>query len=119
MSTNRPTDRRPGTLFLVTRGRTSGQVRRNGLYYIEDGTAYVVVASNAGADEDPGWWRNLQADPEAGVEIGGRTTSIRARPATDEEAARLLPRLDAVNSEFAVYRARTRRPMPVVILERR
>ena len=68
-----------GTLFLLSTGRRSGAVRRNGLYYVEDGGSFAVVASNAGADADPQWWLNLQATPEGSVEIGRRTVPIRAR----------------------------------------
>jgi deazaflavin-dependent oxidoreductase (nitroreductase family) len=91
----------------------------NGLFYLEDGPNVVVVASNAGSDSDPAWWLNLRDGPDAETEIGGRRRPVRARPATAEEAARLLPRLDAGYQEFATYRAKARRPIPVVILEPR
>ncbi|HSL32760.1 MAG TPA: nitroreductase/quinone reductase family protein, partial [Candidatus Limnocylindrales bacterium] len=45
-----------GTLFLLSRGRTTGTIRRNGIFYVEDGSSFVVVASNAGEDSDPNWW---------------------------------------------------------------
>lgn len=108
-----------GTLFLLSTGRKSGTIRRNGLFYIEDGPNFVVVASNAGEDVDPGWWRNLQATPEADVELGRRRILVRARPASPDEAARLLPRLDAAYPEFIAYRAKTTRTIPVVILQPR
>jgi F420H(2)-dependent quinone reductase len=108
-----------GTLFLVTRGRTSGAVRRNGLFYINDGPNRVVVASNAGADVDPGWWQNLQAGPEASIELGREKVAVRAREANPDEAARLWPRLVAANPEYAVYRSKVTRPIPIVILEPR
>lgn len=108
-----------GTLFLLSKGRTSGAIRRNGLYYIEDGDDLVVVASNAGQNVDPNWWRNLQVKPEAEVEIGTRRLPVRARAATPEEATGLWPRLDAGYGEYAAYRARTTRPIPIVILEPR
>jgi deazaflavin-dependent oxidoreductase (nitroreductase family) len=108
-----------GTLFLSSLGRKSGTIRRNALFYVEDGPRFVVVASNAGEDVDPGWWRNLQATPEAEVWLGGKRIPIRAREATPEEAARLWPRLDAANPQYAAYRAKTTRTIPVVILEPR
>jgi deazaflavin-dependent oxidoreductase (nitroreductase family) len=117
LSTIRPTNRRVGTLFLTTIGRRSGQPRRNAIYFVEDGSNFVVVASNAGADLDPAWWRNLQATPEATVEIGRRAIRVRARLATDAERERLWPELVRRHSTFADYVRATSRPIPVVILE--
>jgi deazaflavin-dependent oxidoreductase (nitroreductase family) len=109
-----------GTLFLLVTGRKSGKVRRNGLYYVEDGPNLAVAATNAGENVDPQWWRNLKAAPDAEVEIAMRRRPIRARQATPEEAERLWPRFDAGNRDFAEYRARAyRRTIPVIILEPR
>ena len=107
------------TLFLRTVGRTSGQPRRNGLYYIEDGPNLVVVASNIGEDRDPAWWRNLQARPEAEVEVGSTVRPVRARQASAEEAGPLYERFVAAVPTYDEYRRRTSRPIPVVILEPR
>ena len=87
-------------------GRTSGQVRRTGLYYLDDGRNFVVVGTNAGAENDPAWWANLQATPKAEVEVGTATTPVIARAATDDERARLWPRLVAADPPYAEY-ART------------
>lgn len=114
-----PPGRRVGTLFLLSRGRKTGAIRRNGLFYVEDGDRYVVVASNAGEDADPQWWLNLQANPDADVELARRRVPVRARRATADEAARLWPRLDAGYPEYVAYRRQTMREIPVVILERR
>ncbi|HET9344942.1 MAG TPA: nitroreductase/quinone reductase family protein [Candidatus Limnocylindrales bacterium] len=119
ISTEPPKPGGVGTLFLASTGRKTGKVRRNGLFYIEDGPSFVVVASNAGADADPAWWMNLQAQPDAAVELERRQIPVRARPATPAEADRLWPRLDAAYPEYARYRARRSRPIAVVILEPR
>jgi F420H(2)-dependent quinone reductase len=108
-----------GTLFLASIGRKSGTRRRTGLFYVEDGPDLVVVASNAGENVDPSWWRNIQATPECEVELGTRRLPVRARAATAEEAARLWPRLDAVNPDYALYRRKATREIPLVILEPR
>ena len=119
IGTRAPRGDSAGTLFLHTVGHKSGQPRVNGLYYLEDGGNLVVVASNAGADTDPAWWRNLRAHPDAEVEIAGDRRPVRARETTADEAARLIPRLDRANAAFVTYRARVTRPIPVVILEPR
>jgi deazaflavin-dependent oxidoreductase (nitroreductase family) len=108
-----------GTLFLLSTGRRSGAERRNAIFYIEDGPDFVVVASNAGADQEPAWWLNLQGRPDAEVEIAGDRIPVHARAATDAEATRLWPRLDARNPDYVAYRAKTSRPIAIVILERR
>jgi deazaflavin-dependent oxidoreductase (nitroreductase family) len=109
-----------GTLFLLSTGRKSGKVRRNGLYYIEDGPNLVVVASNAGENVDPQWWQNLKAIPDTEIELGTHRRAVRARQATPDEAERLWPALDAGYGGFAEYRARAyRRTLPVIILEPR
>ena len=107
------------TLFLHTIGRTTGRPRRNGLYSVEDGANLVVVASNAGEDVDPAWWCNLQAQPDADVEIRSAMRPVRARLATPAEAGPLYERFAAAIPTYAEYRERASRPIPVVILEPR
>ncbi len=107
------------TLFLHTVGRTSGKPRRNGLYYVEDGPNLVVIASNAGDERDPAWWHNLQAQPEAEVEVGPTVRPIRARLATPEEAGPMYERFAAVFPTYDEYQRRVARTIPVVILEPR
>jgi len=113
----RPRPGKVGTLFLLSTGRKSGTVRRNALFYLEDGPNLVVVASNAGADQDPSWWLNLQAWPEAEVELGVDRHWVRARAATVDEHDRLWPRLVAANPGYDEYRRATSRPIAVVVLE--
>ena len=108
-----------GTLFLASSGRKTGQVRRNALFFIEDGPSFVVVASNAWAEADPAWWLNLQAHPDAEIELGRKQIKVHARQATPAEAERLWPRLDAGYAEYARYRATRTHPIPIVILEPR
>jgi F420H(2)-dependent quinone reductase len=119
IGTVRASGHRLGTLFLTSTGRTSGQPRRNALYYVEDGPSFVVVAANAGADKDPAWWLNLQANPEAVVEIEGQRHAVKARAASIDEHARLWPRFSRVGTQFEEYRQGTTRQLPIVILELR
>src|SRR5205814_3124058 len=58
------------TLLLRTRGRRSGATRTNALVYARDGDAYLVVASNGGADRAPAWLHNLRANPQVEIQIG-------------------------------------------------
>ena len=119
IGTLRPSGDRLGVLFLTTVGRTTGRVRRNGLFYIDHAAGYVVVASNAGAEQDPAWWRNLQARPDATVEIGGREIPVHAREVPGQEHDRLYARFEAAADQFRTYREQAGRPIPVILLERR
>jgi deazaflavin-dependent oxidoreductase (nitroreductase family) len=108
-------------LLLGTTGRKSGHKRTTVLLYLEDGGRYVIVASNGGTAKHPVWWLNLQADPEAtvevGVEVGGRKIHVRATEARGEEKARLWQRLVRMYPSYEDYQKRTDREIPVVVLE--
>jgi deazaflavin-dependent oxidoreductase (nitroreductase family) len=70
------------TLVLATTGRRTGEPRRTCLIYGTSGDDFVV-ASRGGADQDPAWFKNLQADPSVGVEVvtpGRRSSSDGAKP---------------------------------------
>ncbi len=107
------------TLFLRTVGRKTGQKRRNGLYFLEDGPDLVVVASNAGRADDPSWWLNLEAHPDTEVEVGKDVRKVHARQANPAEAKRLYQRFVDALPQYGDYRKRTKRDIPVVILEPR
>lgn len=97
-----------GTLRLTTVGRRSGARRQAILGYYEDEAGLVTMAMNGWAAPEPAWWLNLQASPEASIELAdGSTRRIRGRAASGEERARLWARWeefgDAVD-EYAKYR---------------
>ena len=104
-------------LLLTTKGRKTGERRDVALNYIRDGDSHVVVASYAGEDRDPAWWRNLRANPEAEIRVGGRRVRVRAREAQGSERERLWARLVENDPAYAEYQQRTTRRLPVVVLE--
>lgn len=78
-----------GTFRLHTVGRTSGKERIAILGYHEDGPNIVTVAMNGWMEGHPAWWLNLQAKPDATIELKGQTLKVRARGARDDEQERL------------------------------
>jgi len=107
-------------LLLRTVGRRSGQPRTAALLYVRDGDAYVVVASKGGAPQHPGWFHNLTSKPDVEIQVGRQRIPVRARVAEGEERARLWARADEVNQgQYAAYQSRTKRVIPVVVLEPR
>jgi deazaflavin-dependent oxidoreductase (nitroreductase family) len=78
-----------GYLRLATVGRQSGRERAAILGYVEDGSNLVTLAMNGWAAAEPAWWLNLQAQPQATIELKGATRAVRARAAAGEERERL------------------------------
>jgi deazaflavin-dependent oxidoreductase (nitroreductase family) len=76
-----------GALLLTTKGRKSGERCDVALRDMRDGAAYVVVASYAGEDRDPAWWRNLKSDPEAELTLAGKPVRVRAQRRTGRRLA--------------------------------
>lgn len=107
------------TLLLRTTGRRSGATRTNCLVYAADGAAYLVVASNGGADRPPAWLHNLRAKPEVEIQIGRgrRPASGRIIEPTDPDYARVWQLVNANNrNRFSAYQEKTTRPIPVIAI---
>ena len=105
-------------LLLTTTGRRSGQPRTTPLNFLADGDTFVLVASYAGDDRDPQWFKNLLANPAATVQIGAETHPVRARVATAEEKGRYWPMLVEMYPGYDKYQRKTSRDIPVVVLSR-
>jgi deazaflavin-dependent oxidoreductase (nitroreductase family) len=103
--------------ILTTTGRRSGEPRTNPLIYGQHGDDYLVVASKGGWDKPPAWYRNLQENPNAQVQVWGERFSVRARDATAEEKPELWPIMTAIWPDYDDYQRRTEREIPVVVLE--
>ena len=113
------TEDRAGSLRLRTIGRRTGEERHVMLYYIYDGDDFVTMAMNGWADPDPAWWLNLQANPDAWVDLGTTTIPVRGRAATPEERAELWPKLQQVARQLDDYAALRSHETTVVLLEPR
>jgi deazaflavin-dependent oxidoreductase (nitroreductase family) len=105
-------------LLLTTKGRKSGEPRTTPLIYEGDGDRYVIVASKGGAPEHPGWYRNLQKDPNVELQVRDEVFAARARTAEGEERERLWRLVNEQWPDYDNYQTRTDREIPVVVLER-
>ena len=108
---------RAPVLLLTTTGRKSGEPRTAPLVYLADGERMVVIGSNAGNAKVPAWVLNLEADPAAEVEIGGRRQRVRARRTEGAERDDLWRRCNAQYAGFDDYAERTDRTIAVFVLE--
>lgn len=103
-------------LVIATTGRRTGQPRRTCLIYGTTGDDLVVVASKGGDDGNPDWFKNLQANPSAGVQVGPRRFTAHARIATDVERERLWPMMARIFPLYDQYAHKTDRVIPIVLL---
>jgi deazaflavin-dependent oxidoreductase (nitroreductase family) len=67
-------------LLLTTKGRKTGEPRTTPLIYEHAGDGYVIVASNLGAREHPGWYRNLVKEPRVELQVKGDVFSAPRAP---------------------------------------
>ena len=109
-------------MLLTTVGARSGEERISPVMFHRDGDRYVVVASKAGAPDNPAWYRNLKANPAAKVEVAAETGTekfeVRAREAEGDERDRIYAERVAIAPGFGEYERQTSRKIPVMILER-
>lgn len=108
----------PVELFVT--GRKSGEVRSSMLTTpIHDENRIVLIASYGGNSDHPQWYKNLVANPEIEIEIGGERKQMVARTASADEKAELWPQAVAAYKGYAGYQKQTDRDIPVVICEPR
>jgi len=115
----RPTPTSWGMLRLRTIGRRTGEERSAILGYYEDGPNLVTLAMNGWGEDEPAWWLNLRARPDATVDLVGGTRPVRARAAEGEERARLWARWRDVGDDVDAYATLRLSETAVVILEPR
>jgi deazaflavin-dependent oxidoreductase (nitroreductase family) len=104
-------------MHLTATGRRTGQERSVILGYFEDGPNLVTMAMNGWADGEPAWWLNLQAHPEASVDLVDGRRTVRGRAAEGEERSRLWARWRELDANLDAYAARRSAETAVVILE--
>jgi len=105
-------------LVLITyKGRKTGQWRRTCLIGAEFEGSYLLVASKGGADDDPAWYPNLVANPEAWLQVGPDYFAVTARTATPAEKPTRWEYMVSLWPDYAKYQTRTAREIPVVILD--
>ena len=75
------------------------------------------MASMGGAPRNPNWYHNLVSNPVVGVEVKTDTFQARASVAKGAERERLFKLLGEVWPGFYDYEKKTKRVMPVVVLE--
>jgi deazaflavin-dependent oxidoreductase (nitroreductase family) len=104
------------TLLLTATGRRTGRKITSPLIFGRDGDDYLIVASMGGAPRHPSWYLNLEANPEAEIQVKDQTLAVTARTASASEKPRLWKLVTEVWPNYDVYQSRTDRDIPVVVL---
>ena len=116
----RPRPGKWGALRLTTKGRRSGEPRSVIVGYFEDGPNLASMAMNGWGAAEPAWWLNLQAHPEAVVELaGGIRREVLGRAAVGRERERLWQRWSEIDKKLDGYAALRPHETAVVVLEPR
>jgi deazaflavin-dependent oxidoreductase (nitroreductase family) len=106
-------------MILVTmKGAKSGKDYTMPLVCSKDGNRYVIIASMAGAPNNPDWYHNIKAHPDVTLEIGTERFAAKAIITSGEERERLFNAQAAIMPIFNDYRKKTTREIPVIALER-
>ena len=108
-----------GALRLTTTGRRTGRERSVILGYFEDGPNLVSLAMNGWGEGEPAWWLNLQAHPDAAVDLVDGRRLVRTRAAAGPERSRLWARWREIDKNLDAYAALRSSETPVVVLEPR
>ncbi len=108
-------------------GARSGTERITPLVWFADGDRYVIVASKAGAPDNPAWYHNLRAHPDVTVEVGHGPEGwvdkldVHAEELTGAERERIWATITEANAGFADYQRKVEgvRTIPLFALRER
>ena len=89
------------------------------MMYLRDDERFLVFASKGGAPDNPDWYHNLKANPDATIEVGDDTLDVRAEELPRAERDEKYAEQAALFPGFADYEKQTDRVIPVLALTRR
>ncbi|MEM7095067.1 MAG: nitroreductase family deazaflavin-dependent oxidoreductase [Actinomycetota bacterium] len=102
-------------IVMTTRGHKSGLIRKVPLMRVEHEGTYALIASKGGAPADPAWVANLHADPKVLVQDGPEPWEAQVRQVTGDERVEWFQRGIDVFPNYAEYRDKTDREIPVFL----
>ncbi len=104
-------------VILTTVGAKTGLVRKVPLMRVEHDGRYVAVASLGGAPSNPVWYHNLKAHPELDLRDGDQVFAMTAREISGAEYDSWWERAVAAYPDYADYKLKTDRVIPMFLLE--
>lgn len=104
-------------LQVTMTGAKSGLPRTLPLVAIPDGPALILIASNFGRANHPGWYYNLRAHPRVTVTYRGQSCPYIACEITGPERERAFALADSLYAGYRLYRQRAApRQIRVIVL---
>ncbi|SDP18827.1 nitroreductase family deazaflavin-dependent oxidoreductase [Actinacidiphila guanduensis] len=103
-------------IVLTSIGAKSGKIRKTPLMRVEHNGQYAVVASLGGAPKHPVWYYNLAANPHVELQDGPVKKDYLAREVDGAEYDEWFERAVAAWPDYAEYRKKTTRKMPIFVL---
>ena len=104
-------------VLMTYRGAKTGEVRKTPVMRVEHEGRYAAVASQGGAPANPQWYASLVAEPVIELQDGAVTREYRAREVSGDEKAGWWRRAVDAYPDYADYRRKTDREIPVFVLE--
>jgi F420H(2)-dependent quinone reductase len=104
-------------IVLTSVGARTGKLRKTALMRVEHDGIYAVVASLGGAAKHPVWYSNLKVNPHVELQDGSVKRDYTAREVTGDEKSVWWTRAVEAWPDYANYQTRTKRQIPVFVLE--
>jgi deazaflavin-dependent oxidoreductase (nitroreductase family) len=105
-----PTGTVSPVLLLTTTGRRTGRERTTPVIFIRDGGGFLISSEDFGNERRRSAWPlNLEAKPEARVQVGSESFTCRARRLDEEEVETHWQRLIEVWPAHGTYLERSGR----------
>ena len=103
-------------LLLTTRGRRSGSPRTVALFAFARDGGWAIIASRGGTREIPAWYRNLEAERRATIQVGVRTIAIEARDLVGDAYEAAFEQAATAYPGYRLYRRESPLRIPIVLL---
>ena len=105
-------------VYLTTIGAKSQIPRSVPVLCIPDGRNLILVGSNWGNQQNPGWTYNLRTHPKAQIYKDREKINFTARELHDDERAVYWQKAVEFYPPYKSYEQRSGRSLPIFLLER-
>ena len=85
--------------------------------YLRENDSFCIVGSNGGREKNPGWYHNLNKNPDCEFQIGRKKYLGKATQIHDDEYIEWWKKMDHMNDGgYTSYQKRTDRKIPLILI---